>query len=202
VGNDTRDIRWLGPLATPLGAALSLLGLFATFRSYANSLGWKLVSLVLLVVSSAWCAWYLCARILQQSTILGGQQTLAYRHQKRLWRRLSLLLPGGATILCGIAFLQPRAPDYTAMLQGGGPYSPVVVFDSHPAGAQVRLAWSLDAEGDPWLEGGRDKVFDLGTTPTRVRLSQGHYWAVFKLNGRRLQRDVLVTAPTVVTVEF
>jgi hypothetical protein len=102
------------------------------------------------------------------------------------------------------AFFQAGEIDYSSLLQGGGPFTPMVVFDSSPRGAEVRVAKFYYADNDPWLlSKDEDKVARLPEhTLTRRRLGQGHYWVVFDLNGKRVQKYVVVQGPTVVKVQF
>lgn len=203
MGEDSGSFRWLGPLATPLAIALSLMALVVTFRSHAETLGWRTVSGICLGVSLGWSAWYLRSRVRPPGLLAGVEPRTVPRHTNRSWRLVALLLPVLTISLFAASFLWPRKPDYSALLEGGGPYSPMVVFDSEPRGAEVRLAWSLYGEYDPWLEGNNDKIHRLpGHTLTRARLSQGHYWVVFELDGQRRQKYVVLTGPTVVIVKF
>lgn len=201
--NDLGSTKWLGPFASPVAITISLLTLAITFQSYAETFGWKLVSLVFLGVSSAWAAWYLAARVIKESELEGVNVRKVPRHQNRMLRLGAPLFPVLACVLCALAFLQPKERDYSGLLQGGGPLSPIVVFDSEPQGADVKVAWILHAESDPWLERDDDeKILHVGQTLTRARFGNGHYWAVFELDCQRLQKGFTVSGPTVVTVEF
>lgn len=205
MSEDWNGIKWLGPLAVPIGIVLSLLILIVTFQSHAEKLGWKVISSIVFIVSLAWSIWYLRATITKEPSRLAGvEPRKVLRHENKLWRRIVLLLPIVTSVLCATAFLQPKEEDYSSLLQGGGPYSPIVVFDSKPRGAEVRVAWILYGEDDPWLENkDNDKILRLTErTLTRARLSQGHYWVVFELNGKRVQKKVIVQGPTVVKAEF
>jgi hypothetical protein len=197
-------LKWLGPLATPILITLSILALLVTFRSYAETIGWKIISSVVFLVSAVWAVWYLRATTIQDAQLAGVEARSVHRHQHKWWRRAAYALPVVTAVLCGAAFLQPREIDYSSLLQGGGPYSPMVVFDSTPRGAEVRVAKSYVADDDPWLlSNDEDKVFRLPEhTLRRTRLWQGHYWVVFNLNGKRLQKYVIVQGPTVVKVQF
>lgn len=206
MADESSKIRWLGPFATPVGVAVSFLGLIVTFRSYAETVGWKTCSLVLFLVSLGWSVWFLFSRVTAEPGLVGFGSRRVFRHRERVWRLLAPLLPVSTGIICIVAFLQPRGTDYSALLQGGGPYSPIVVFDSEPRGAEVRVAKIWVADDDPWLENksGKIEVFRLpARTLTRARFWQGQYWAVFELkSGRRMQKDFTVTGPTIVKVEF
>jgi hypothetical protein len=205
MSEDWNAIKWLGPLATPIGIVLSLLALIATFQSHAATVGWKVVSSIVFVVSLVWSIWYLWATITKEPSGLAGvEPRKVFRHGNKLWRRVVFLLPIVTGVLCAMAFLQSKEEDYSSLLQGGGPYSPIVVFDSEPRGAEVRVAWSLYGEDDPWLESkSNDKIARLPDhTLTWARLGQGHYLVVFELNGKRVQKYVIVQGPTVVKVEF
>jgi len=96
-----------------------------------------------------------------------------------------------------------REPDYSALLDGGGPCSPMVVFDSVPRGARVRIARTYFADGDPWLQSKNESIYTLAEpTLTRARLGQGDYWVVFEFKDKRIHKHVIVTGPTVVKVRF
>ncbi len=205
MADESSKIKWLGPFATPVGIAISFLGLIVTFRSYAETVGWKTCSLVLFLVSFGWAIWFLFARITAEPGLVGFEARRVFRHGDKVWRLTALLLPVLTGIICLVAFLQPKDTDYSALLQGGGPYSPMVVFDSEPRGAEIRVAKIWLADDDPWLENksGQAEVFRLPTrTLARARFWQGQYWAVFELKGRRVQKSFTVMGPTVVKVEF
>jgi len=201
---DTLDnFKWMGPFATPIAITLSLLALILTLQSYAQTVGWRLVSLVLFGATTAWAAWYLLARTTKDSELEGVTARRVPRHSNRVVRLVVLFLPLLAGGLSAYSLLQPPEPDYSDLLQGGGPYSPAVVFVSEPPGATVKLADVLAGENDPWLESEDNKsIMHLGETVTRARLYTGHYWVVFELNGKRIQKHIVVTEPMVVKAEF
>ncbi len=49
--------KWLGPFATPIAIVLSLLALIATFQSHADTIGWKVISTIVFLVSLVWSIW-------------------------------------------------------------------------------------------------------------------------------------------------
>ena len=57
---------------------------------------------------------------------------MVWRHERKLWRWLVAGLPPVVGVLLLVAFLHSRdsdvSPDYSDLLQGGGPYTPMVVF--------------------------------------------------------------------------
>lgn len=205
MSEDWSRMKWLGPFATPIGIVLSVLGLVVTFQSHAATIGWKTISVIVFTVSLVWSIWYLRATVTEEPNGLAGvEPRRVLRHGSKVWRRAILLLPIVTGILCIVALLQPKEEDYSLLLQGGGPDSPIVVFDSKPRGAKVRVAKSYYADDDPLLTDKKNEnIFHLpNPTLTRTRLWQGHYWAVFELNGKYRQELIIVQGPTVVKVEF
>jgi len=172
-------MKWLGPLGTPVAVFISLIGLIVTFQSQATTVGWRVFSVLAFFVSLVWSIWYLRAMTTRESLGLTRKVRL---HDNKWWRSVAFLLPVLTAVLCALAFL-PQREDYSSLLQGGGPYSPMVVFDSKPRGAMVRVAKSYYADDDPLLENKDDNhIFRLPEpTLTRTRLWQGHYWVVFEL---------------------
>lgn len=203
--NESRFPGWLGPVAAPLSAAVALLGLIGVFKTNAEALGWKIVAAVGFLVSLAWAIWYAFGKTTQLPSVVGGGAQRVLIHPKRS-RFISLLLPASIALGTSILVVAQRDADYSGLFTGGGPYSPIVVFDSNPRGANVKLAWIIYAEDDPFLEGKdkntADKIFSLGRTLCRTRVSQGQYWAVFDLNGHRLTTPFTALGPTVVTADF
>ncbi len=145
----------LGPFGTPIGIVFSLLLLIATFRSYGETIGWKVVLPIVFLVSLVWSIWYRRAMTTNDVGLAGVDARKVYRHQSKLWRRVVLVFPivtGMVTSALLIATLfQPRKTNYSSLLQGGGPFTPMVVFDSSPPGAEVRIAKFYYADDDPWL---------------------------------------------------
>jgi hypothetical protein len=203
---ESDDHKWLGPFAVPTAATLAILGMLSTFKSYSETLGWRLVTVVGFVVTTAWALWYLLAKTTENSALVGSDPRQVFLHRHKL-RYFVLMLPVLIMTIGILGFVNSREPDYSALLQGGGPYSPVVVLDSTPRGADVRVAWNLEAEDDPLLENrNKDQEFEKkifrGKTLCRVRLGQERYWFVFLLNGRTLTKEADITVPTVIRANF
>jgi hypothetical protein len=203
---DSSDSRWQGPLAGPVAATAALLALAGSFKTYSETLGWKIVAIIVFTVSAAWAGWYLAAKTTEAPGLVGAEPRRVPLHRHKL-RFLVLLLPLLVLITGLAAVVQSREPDYSALLEGGGPYSPILILDSVPRGAEVRLAWVIRAEADPSLENKgedkelREKIF-RGRTLCRVRVDQLPYWVVFRLNGRTISKRVDVIGPTVVRANF
>jgi len=137
-------LKWLGPFATPIAIVLSLLALIATFQSHAETIGWKAVSTIVFLVSLVWSIWYLRAMTTADAGLAGVEARKVRRHQTKLWRRIVFVFPIVTGIVTGVlfiaAFFQAGEIDYSSLLQGGGPFTPMVVFDSSPRGAEMRVA--------------------------------------------------------------
>lgn len=192
-----------GPLALPVAIISALLGVIGLFKSNAEVLGWQIVAAVGFLVSIGWSVWYLFAKTTVASSVAGAAPRRVLLHPSR-WRFTALLLPATIIVAVTVVFTLNREPDYAQLLVGGGPYSPVVVFDSKPRGAKVKVAWIIDADDDPLLENkkGSDKVIEAGSTLCRIRISQGQYWAVFQLSGRTVTGPFTALGPTVVRADF
>lgn len=112
-----------------------------------------------------------------------------------------LFIPVFAAVVCGGAFINPEKINLFSV-QGE---KSVVKFSSNPEGAKVRYAWILYADGDPWLEdqsGEREIIRLPRKTVTKANVEHGHYWAVFELGDKRVQKKIVVEGPTEVSVEF
>lgn len=205
MGDESRFPGWLGPVAAPVSAIVTVLGLIGVFKTDAEALGWKIVAGVGFLVSLIWAIWYTFGKTTQTPSMVGGEPQRVLIHPKTS-RFISLLLPAAIVLVTSILLVAQREPDYTGLFTGGGPYSPIVVFDSKPRGANVKIAWIIYAEDDPFLQGKdkgtADRIFGLGRTLCRTRVSQGQYWAVFELNGHRLTTPFTALGATVVTVDF
>jgi hypothetical protein len=198
--------KWQGPLALPIAAIVAVLGLVITFKTYSETLGWKLVAAVAFLVSAVWAGWYLLATTIEPAGVLGGEPRRVRKHLHPL--RFAVIALPLLILIAGVAGLvYSREPDYSELLKYGGPYTPVVVLDSTPRGAEVRLAWVLYADDDPLLENkGKDKQLDAkifwGRTLCSVQVGQRPYWAVFRFNGRTLTKRFDAVGPTVVRANF
>ncbi len=203
---ETDDHKWLGPLGVPIAATLAVLGLLSTFRSYSETLGWRVVIGIAFLVATAWAVWYLLAKTTEDSALVGSGQNRIYLHRHKL-RYSVLVLPAFILAVGVLGFVINREPDYSALLEGGGPYSPVVVLDSTPRGAEVRVAWTLYGDDDPLLENKSqdqelEKKIFRGKTLCRIRLDQRPYRFVFVLNGKVLTQQAVITAPTALRADF
>jgi len=198
-----RDRDWLGPLSGPISATLALLGLIGVLKTNADTIGWKIVAGVGLIVSVVWAIWFTFGKTSGNAVVLGAPTRRVLIHPTKL-RFAAFLLPVGIIAAIGIVFAAGRTADYSDLFVGGGPYSPVVVFDSAPRGADVKFAWIIYADDDPLLQSkeNADRVIRAGRTLCRSRVGQGQYWAVFELNGRQLTTSFTALGPTVVKADF
>jgi hypothetical protein len=197
---DSDKLNILGPLQTPIVVTAALAAIVITLQSQAERPGWRTVSGLAFGVSLLWSVRY----VFGGETITTSTGDGVHRHDKawRRWRLAVFLLPLATGGLFAWTFLPSRQP-LRAGVGIGGPHTPTVVFSSRPSGAAVRIARSLYADADPWLEKTDGSVQQLPErTPTSAPLAQGTYRVVFELDGMRLQRDVLVTAPVEVMVDF
>jgi len=203
---ESEDHKWLGPLGVPVASALAILGFLSTFKGYSETLGWRVVIAIVFLVAVVWAGWYLLAKTTENSNLVGANPRRVYLHRHKL-RFAVLLLPALILAMGVLGLVNKREPDYSALLEGGGPYSPVVVLDSSPRGAEVRVAWTLEAEDDPLLENKSEdkdlekKIF-RGKTLCRVRVDQKPYWFVFLLNGKVITKQADIVGPTVIRANF
>lgn len=203
---ESTDLKWLGPLAAPIAAIAAVLGLAVSFKTYSETLGWKLVAIVAFLISTIWAGWYLLATKTEPTGVLGGEPRRVRRNQHP-FRFAVVALPLLILIAGAAGLVYSREPDYSELFVGGGPYTPVVVLDSIPRGAEVSFAWVILADDDPLLENRSEdkeraeKIF-RGRTLCRVRVDQRPYWAVFKLGGRTLSKRIEAVGPTVVRANF
>jgi hypothetical protein len=101
--------------------------------------------------------------------------------------------------------VEVQNPMITKELDGGGAINPMVVFHSKPAGATVSFARIFYAYDDPLLKSDEAKkhTFTLPEpTPVKCPMYQGRYQVVFQLNGKLIPRELLVTVPTELSVDF
>ena len=203
MSDEPGNVRPFGPLTWPIAAMAAVLGLIGSLRSYGETLGWKIVAGVSFLVFLAWAIWYVFAEAPEPSRLAGVDPTIRYRYRRK-HRFAVLLLPALILGIGAIGVIGTQQPDYSSLLQGGGPYSPIVVFDSTPPGAHVRIAWIIYGEDDPGLERKdlSDHIFRLGPTRCRARVDQGQYWAVFELRGKRVSFPFTAIGPTVVRADF
>ena len=125
-----------GPLGISIAATLALLGLLSTFKIYSETLGWRAVIGIAFLVATVWAAWYLLANTTENPALIGSDPQRVYLHRHKL-RYAVLVLPILILADGALGFVQSAEPDYSALLEGGDPYSPVVVLDSTPRGADV-----------------------------------------------------------------
>lgn len=94
-------------------------------------------------------------------------------------------------------------PDYVDYFkQGSGIGQHIVVFDSEPQGATVRLTSYINySSNDPFLEKMNDNILE-DKIPFAARLYQGWYWAVFKWDGKVETRKLIVDRNDVVKVVY
>jgi hypothetical protein len=203
MSEEPSSVRPFGTLTWPIAAITAVLGLIGSLKSYAETLGWKIVAGVSFVAFLAWAIRYASAKTSEPSRLAGVCPTIRYRHGRK-HRFAALLLPALILAVGVTGVIRTEQPDYSPLFQGGGPYSPVVVFDSSPPGAQVRIAWIIYGEDDPGLERKdlADHIFHLGPTPCRTRVDQGQYWAVFELRGKRVDIPFEAMGHTVVRADF
>lgn len=190
--------KWTGTFMVPLGISLSLFTLYVTFQVYAGTTGLKIASTILFIASVLWCIWYLTAKTIKKQEASTSRIMLIANRRRR---RLAMLIPVFAAVICFGAFLNTEEIVFSAM---HGERS-IVVFDSDPPGAKVRYAWILYADGDLWLEDSseaREIVQLPKPTQTKAKVLHGQYWAVFELGDKRVQKKFIVKGTTQVNVEF
>ena len=190
--------------AWPIAASASALTVIASLKGYGETLGWKIVTAVSFVICLGWAVWYVSARSAVPSKLEGVGARTQYRYGGRI-RFLVLLLPFLVGVVGTVGLVRTASPHYAAELfEGGGPYSPIVVFDSLPKGAEVRIAKIFYGEDDPTLKHAdiKDHVLSAGPTPCRVRMDQGQYWVVIERRSQTVGFPLTVTVPVAVRAVF
>lgn len=193
------------PILIPISLSLGVIVVILSFISFEKQISWKMISCVVLIVSLTWALWYRFSKI-EEKPLIDGEKRKVLRHRNKFWRWAVFILP--ILSLVSLIFLpvnfEENEFDYSDLLQGGGPYTPVVVFDSEPRGASVRVAKIYYADEDPYLlDEKNDNIYRLTEkTLTRARLSQGQYWVVFEYEGQMIQRALSLVKPEVVKVDF
>ena len=204
--DDKKDfINLFKPIIIPISLSIGVIGVIFYIFSFEEQISWKMISFVVFFVSLIWAFWYRFSKIEEKSSI-DSEIRKAPRYRNKLWRWAVFILPilSLVTLILLSVDFEEKEFDYSDLLQGGGPYSPVVVFDSEPRGASVRVAMIYYGENDPYLlDEKNDNIHRLTEkTLTRTRLSQGQYWVVFEYEGQMIQRTLYLVKPEVVKVKF
>ena len=196
-------VKRLGVFGLPL---MYLIGGFTLYQHFSNmvpEVGVKAISLAAFFAFFIWAVWYLASycrgRVIDESQ--SKQYTL--KHKSKFGRMYAYVVPTFIGVLALLPWLQQSEPDYSDYFkQGAGIAEWIVVFDSVPRGAEVRVVNQLYYQNeDAFLEKESDRVLS-GQTVMGARLSQGWYWAVFELNGEYETEAFVLSGNRVVKADF
>ncbi|HEY6871449.1 MAG TPA: hypothetical protein VI298_01850 [Geobacteraceae bacterium] len=193
------------PFSIPIGIALSAFGLYQTYSNKFDELQILILIGITLLVSLLWAVWYVLAKTKNLSVIDQQLILTEFKYKNKILRRLVFAVPVLCAILLVFLSINYRSKViYSKMLEGGGPFTPIVVLDSKPRGATVRIAKIYYGDDDPYLRDKNNKnIFEVpNKTLTRVKLYQGQYWVVFEYKGKSIGRTLTLQDSQVLKVTF